>query len=193
MKIICGMNNQKLHLVIVLLYCMKYFSRTGKTLSVQVSRAVFVLKCAKSFLPRESLNLSTAHWYCGAPLWILSSAAQAHLNWIQFQKLHKPAARIVTNSIYNAPDRPLIEGLGWMTIQGLIQNESRTMVFKSLNGLAHNTCVTFSQKIQNAPPVASVCTTKIDLRLPIKKTANGQKCFTFRGAKLWNGLSAEQL
>ena len=27
-------------------------------------------------------------------------------------------------------------------------------------------------------------------RLPLKKSTNGQRCFSFRGAKLWNGLSA---
>ena len=30
-----------------------------------------------------------------------------------------------------------------------------------------------------------------DLWLPKKRTSNGQKCFSFRGAKLWNGLTAE--
>ena len=33
--------------------------------------------------------------------------------------------------------------------------------------------------------------TETDLRLPKKKSANGQKCFSFRGAKLWNSLPAE--
>ena len=31
--------------------------------------------------------------------------------------------------------------------------------------------------------------TETDLRHPIKKLANGPKCFPFRGAKLWNCLS----
>ena len=30
-----------------------------------------------------------------------------------------------------------------------------------------------------------------DLRVPKKKSTNGQKCFSFRGAKSRNGLSAE--
>ena len=29
------------------------------------------------------------------------------------------------------------------------------------------------------------------LRLPKKKSANGQKCFSYRGAKIWNSLPAE--
>ena len=33
--------------------------------------------------------------------------------------------------------------------------------------------------------------TRTDLRLPMKRSANGQRCFSYRGAKLWNSLSAE--
>ena len=99
-------------------------------------------------------------------------------------------ARIVTNSSYDAPSRPLIKELGWKTIQELIQNESETMVFKSLNGLAPQyLCNLFTKNSECSS--RSLRNTETDLRLPMKKTANGQKCFSFRGAKLWNGLSAE--
>ena len=30
----------------------------------------------------------------------------------------------------------------------------------------------------------------IHLKLPLLKTLNGQKCFSYRGARLWNNLSA---
>ena len=33
--------------------------------------------------------------------------------------------------------------------------------------------------------------TKTDLRVPLLQTTCGQKCFSFRGAKLWNGLDAK--
>ena len=33
--------------------------------------------------------------------------------------------------------------------------------------------------------------TGTNLRLPMKRSANGQRCFSYRGAKLWNSLSAE--
>ena len=32
---------------------------------------------------------------------------------------------------------------------------------------------------------------RTDVRLPLKSSANGQKCFSFRGAKCWNSLSTE--
>ena len=37
----------------------------------------------------------------------------------------------------------------------------------------------------------SLRSTETDLRLPLLKTANGQKAFSYRGAKLWNSLPKE--
>ena len=37
----------------------------------------------------------------------------------------------------------------------------------------------------------SLRSTEIDLRLPLLKTANGQKAFSYRGANLWNSLERE--
>ena len=39
----------------------------------------------------------------------------------QLQKLQNRAARIITGSNYDAPSKPLIKGLGWKTIEDLIQ------------------------------------------------------------------------
>ena len=64
------------------------------------------------------------------------------------------------------------------------------MVYKSLNGLA-------SQYMRNlftrnsASNFGGLRNTATDLMLPKKTSANGQKCFSFRGAKLWNSLPAE--
>ena len=41
------------------------------------------------------------------------------------------------------------------------------------------------------PPCARWLVLVGDLRLPKKNSANGQKCFSFRGVKLWNSLPAE--
>ena len=64
------------------------------------------------------------------------------------------------------------------------------MVYKSINGLA-------PQHMSNLFTRNSTCSsrnlrnTKTDLRLSKKTSANGQKCFSYQGAKLWNSLSAE--
>ena len=108
----------------------------------------------------------------------------------RFSKLQKRAARIITNSSFDAPSRPLIEKLGWKTVDQLISSESKTMVFKSLNELAPQyLCDLFTRKSLYSS--YSLRNTGTDLRLPMKRSTNGQKCFSYRGAKLWNSLSAE--
>ena len=55
--------------------------------------------------------------------------------FLTLQKLQNRAARIVTNSSYVASTDDLIEKLNWPTISEIIERETATMVYKSLNGL----------------------------------------------------------
>ena len=106
------------------------------------------------------------------------------------QKLQNRAARIITNSSFDGPSRPLVTELGWKTIHELIDYETKTMVFKSLNNLAlQYLCNLFTKN--SACSSRRLQNTETDLRFPKKRSANGQKCFSFRGAKLWNSLPAE--
>ena len=67
----------------------------------------------------------------------------------------------------------------------------KEMVFKSLNDLAPQyLCNLFAKN--SACSSRSLRNTETDLRLPKKRSANGQKCFSFRGAKLWNSLPAAE-
>ena len=52
------------------------------------------------------------------------------------QKVQNRAARIITSSRYDAPNKMLIKQLGWKKIEEMIQYQSRVMVYKSVNGLA---------------------------------------------------------
>ena len=108
----------------------------------------------------------------------------------QLQKLQNRAARIVTGSSFDAPSGPIIEGLVWKTIEELIESETQTMVYKSLNELAPRYLSELF--IRNSQfSFYNLRSTEADLWLPKKRTSNGQKCFSFRGAKLWNDLTAE--
>ena len=116
----------------------------------------------------------------------------------QNRKLQSRAARIVLNRSYDSPSGPLIpewsydspSGLGWKTIRELVNEESRSMVYKSLNGLAPQymrnlftgNSTSNSRRLRN---------TETDFRLPKTTSANEQQCFSFHGAKLWNSLPAE--
>ena len=164
-----------------------------KAVSAKVSRAIGFLKHAKKFLPRVTLeNLYTgiveAHFRYCCSVWGFCGSREIN----QLQKLQNRAARIVTNSSFDTPSRPLIERLGWRTIEQLISIESKTVVFKSLNEL---TPQYLSSLFKRNSQCSSRClqNTETDLRVPKKTSANGQKCFSFRGAKLWNSLSAESM
>ena len=54
----------------------------------------------------------------------------------RLQKLQNRAARIVINNSFDTPSHHLIEKLGWKTINEVMDFESKTIVFKSLNELA---------------------------------------------------------
>ena len=160
-----------------------------KAVSSKVSRAIGFLKHARNILPMASLKtlysgIVEPHFRYCCSVWGCCGTTD------QLQKLQNRAARIVTNSSFDSPSRPLIVSLGWKTIRELVDEESRSMVYKSLNGLA-------PQYMRNLFTRNSSCNsrslrnTATDLRLPMKTSANGQKCFSFRGAKLWNSLPAE--
>ena len=105
-------------------------------------------------------------------------------------KLQNRAARIITGSSFTTSALPLIESLGWKTIEELISNKTKICVFKALNGLAPQYLTElFSRNSQRSLHILR--NTSTDLKLPLFKTANGQKCFSFRGVKYWNSLSAE--
>ena len=139
-----------------------------KTVSTKVPRAIGFLKHAKTFLPKETLkNLYTAivepHLRYCCSVW--GCAGSTELN--QLQKLQNRAARIITNSSFDTPSRPLIDQLGWNTIEQLIASESKTMVFKSLHELAPQ--YLFDLFTRNSKCSSYVLrSSETDLRLPMK-------------------------
>ena len=64
------------------------------------------------------------------------------------------------------------------------------MVYKSINEFAPQYRSNLFTR-NSACNSRSLRNTKTDLRLPKKTSAIGQKCFSYRGAKLWNSLPAE--
>ena len=108
-----------------------------KTVSTKVSRAIGFLKHAKNILPIASLktlysSIVEPHFRYCCSVWGCCGTTDID----QLQKLQNRAARIVTNSSFDASSRPLIESLGWKTVRELVDQDSRLMVYKSINGLA---------------------------------------------------------
>ena len=77
-----------------------------------------------------------------------------------------------------------------MTIADLISFESKQLVFKSLNNQAPQyICKLFKRNSECSS--RDLRNSATDLRLPMNTSLNGQKRFSYRGAKLWNNLAFE--
>ena len=107
-----------------------------KSVSTKVSRAVGILKYAKRFLPHNSLktlytSIVEPHFgYC-----CVEWGCCGMIEISQLQKLQNRAARIITNSRFDAPSKQLIQNPSWRTINDMIKHETRTMVYKSINNI----------------------------------------------------------
>ena len=95
-----------------------------------------------------------------------------------------------TNSSYVAPADELIEKLNWPTISEIIKRDTVTMVYKSLNGLVPMYLSNIFSKNSTRDTIY-LRNSENDVRVPLFKTANGQKSFAYRGAHLWNNLESE--
>ena len=92
------------------------------------------------------------------------------------QKLQNRAARILANSHYDADARPLLNTLGLKTIQGLIDTEINTTVFKALNGLASEYLSDLIIR-DSESHLWALRKTNTDLQGPKKKQTIGRNAF----------------
>ena len=106
------------------------------------------------------------------------------------QKLQNRAARIVTDSSYDASTAILIKKLKWPTVHDMIKQETATIVFKSISGLAPTYLSTLFTRNSTRETV-NLRNSETDLLTPRMKTSNGQEAFSFRGSKVWNELEHE--
>ena len=106
------------------------------------------------------------------------------------QKLHNRAARIVTNSSYDSSASALIKTLNWPTVADMIKVETACMVYKSINDLAPDHLSEMFTK-NSAYSRKNLRNTATDLQVPLMKTCNGQRAFSYRGARVWNHLDLE--
>ena len=103
----------------------------------KVSRGIGMLKYSKRYLPLLTIQsmykslVEPYFRYC-CPVW--GSCGSTAIN--ELQKLQNRSARIVTNSRYDASAKPIIKKLGWHTVSEIIQMETLSMVYKSINDLA---------------------------------------------------------
>ena len=108
----------------------------------------------------------------------------------KLQKLQNRAARVVRNSPFDHSSLPLISKLGWLTVKEMIDFETACMVYKALHGLAPPYMKSMFHKLSESCN-RTLRNTSTDLRIPLCKTSNGQRSFSYRGVTVWNQLSLE--
>ena len=106
------------------------------------------------------------------------------------QKIQNIAARIVTNSPYDAPAAPLLQSLGWLSIKDLLKKETAMFTYRSLNSLAHQYLPELFTKCSKSNGL-NLCSSETNLQIPLLSTFIGQNTYCYHGAKLWNELSRE--
>ena len=161
------------------------------TIKKKVSRGIGMLKYSKKYLPLLTIqsmykSLVEPHFRYCCPVW--GSCGTTAIN--ELQKLQNRAVRIVTNSRYDSSAKPIIKKLGWLTVSENIQMETLSMVYKSINDLAPTYLTEMSSRLSDRSK-RELRNTRSDLEIPMRKSANGQKCFSYKGATMWNCLSLE--
>ena len=124
---------------------------------------------------------------------VLGVAGVSAIN--KLQKLQNRAARIVTNSAYDASAHKtiiimIVRKLGRPTINKLIESETLKMIYKSVNDQAFTYPTEMFVRLSNSSK-RELRNTKKDLAVSRSKSAFAQNCFLHKGAKLWSDLSNE--
>ena len=158
-----------------------------KVIFSKVSKAVGLLKHAKTFLSESSLRslyfcIVEPHFRYCCSVWGCSGSNTL----FEMQKLQNRAARILTNSAFDASSSPLMKKLGWMKIADLISFESNQLVLMSLN---NPQCICNLFQRNSDCSSRDLRNTATDLWLPMYTCSNGQKSFSYRGTTFWNNLA----
>ena len=144
-----------------------FWDEHTRFLRVKASRAIGFLKYAKRILPQETLGQTYSgivepHFRYCCSVW--GSCGESRR--FTLQKLQNRAARIVTNSSYDAPADALTQKLKWPNIAEIIKREIATIVYKSLNGLAPTFLSNFFSK-NSSRGTFKLRNSETDLRIPL--------------------------
>ena len=149
------------------------------------------MKYAKQFAQEETLRnmyLSIVEPHLSYCCSVRGCCGDTKLNTLQ--RLQNRAARMVAGSPFDSSAAPLLQRLGWLSVDGLVHREASTIVHKSSNGLApDNLCQIFSQLSDVHDPVLQ--NTNCYLVIPRMRTAYGQNSFAFCGVNTWKKLHSD--
>ena len=121
-------------------------------------------------------------FYCST-VWSGTSKDNVH----KLQLLQNFAARILTNTKKFDHISPILNELGWLTIEELLNLRDVIMIYKCINGLAPNY---LSSKLYKRSDTHAYNTRlKEHFSLPLCRTSIAQRNFYYRALKSWNKLS----
>ena len=106
------------------------------------------------------------------------------------QKLQNRAAKIVKSRTFDLSAAPLLQGLGWLSVDKSVHRETANVVCKSLNGLAPDNLAKIFSRLSDVHNRV-LRNIKCDLAIPRMRTAYGQRSLAFRGADAWNKLHCD--
>ena len=143
-------------------------------------RALGLIKHAKKFLPSGVLQkiyrgIVEPHFSYCCSVWGCCNET----NLDSLQKIQNRAARITTNSPYDAPAIPLLQNHGWPSIRDLIKKETATVTFKALNSLAPQYLGELFSKCSEGSN-RNLRSTDTNLQIPLKNTHRPKSIFLSR-------------
>ena len=159
-----------------------------KAVASKVTRAIAMIRHTKKFLPKHTLKvlyqgLVEPHFRLCCSVWGTCGVTTR----CNLEKLQNRAIRIITDSPFDAPAKPLLRHLRLPSIAELIRQKSVGMVYKAINGQApvylfslfNRTSAVTNRMLRNS---------NLHLRPPRMKTTFGQDSFAYREATIWNSL-----
>ena len=96
----------------------------------------------------------------------------------------------MTDNAYRVSVPPIVEKLGWQTINDLIESETIKMVYKSINQQAPEYLASMLLRLSEISK-RQLRDSDTDLHVPFKEPHVAKKSFSYRGTKLWNYQNTE--
>ena len=90
----------------------------------------------------------------------------------------------------DTPSLEALNALGWETLETQRAKTKAKQMYKVLNGLAPN-CLTDLFSSKKTITDYNLRGSSTSLQLPLPKTENLKKSFSYNGARLWNSLPKE--
>ena len=153
-----------------------------KTVASKVTRAIAMTRYTKKFIPKHTLQmlyqgLVEPHFRFCCSVWgtcVVTSRCT-------LEKLQNRVIRIISDSPFDAPPKPLLRELRLPSIADMIRQESASMVFKAVNGKAPIYLSSLFNSI-SAATNRMLRNSNFNLRPPRMKTKFGQNSFAYKGA-----------